>query len=77
MRREQPKLHEAMRTILATEPEHTATLDRLSEENARLDLYRKRDGAHPRPHQFKLRTLHYEQFEFLPPDRVRYVGRGG
>jgi hypothetical protein len=76
MPRKQPTLDAAMRTILQTEPEQTATLQRLSEENARRDLYRqaKGDGKHPQPHQFKLRTLHYPEFQFIPPNRIRYIG---
>jgi hypothetical protein len=76
MPRKQPKLHEAMRTILLEQPSHTATLQMLSDENSRRDLYRmsKGDGPTPRPDQFRLRTLHYPEFEFLPPDKVRYVG---
>ena len=65
-----------MRTILLQQPQHTATLQILSDENRRQDLYRQRkgDGPYPRPDQFKLRTFHYPEFQFLPPDKVRHVG---
>jgi hypothetical protein len=76
MPRNQPKLHEAMRIILQGQPNSTATLQTLSEENIRLDLYRQDhgDGPHPLPFQFKLRTLDYPEFEFSAPDKVRYLG---
>ncbi len=76
MSRQQPTLHEAMRIILLQQPQHTATLQVLSDENRRQDLYRKNkgDGLYPVPDQFKLRTFHYPEFQFLPPDTVRYVG---
>jgi hypothetical protein len=69
----QQALHEAMRDILSTEPDRTATLQRLSEENARRDLYRQKkgDGQHPLPFQFKLRSLHHADFEFVAPDIIR------
>jgi hypothetical protein len=64
-----------MRMILQGQPEQTATLQFLAEENRARALYRRRkDGTFPPPYQFKLRTLHYPQFEFIAPDRVRYVG---
>lgn len=76
MPRNQPTLHEAMRTILLDQPGQTATLQTLSEENIRLDLYRQDsgDGPHPLPIQFKLRTFDHPEFEFSEPDKVRYVG---
>lgn len=75
---DQLKLHEAMREILLYQPERTATLQTLYDENVRRDLYHQDDGngSHPPPEQFKLRTLHYREFEFIPPDRVRYIGPG-
>ncbi len=76
MSRKQPTLHDAMQTILLGQPNRTATIQKLSDENIRLDLYRraKGDGPYPPPDQFRLRTLHHPEFEFVPPDRVRYVG---
>ena len=76
MQRDQPLLHEAMRAILLDRPERTATLEVLSEENARRDLYRKEDGQHPEPFQFRLRARQYAKwFDLLPADRIRYIGR--
>lgn len=66
-----------MRAILLDYPDRTATLDTLSKENANRDLYRQEqgDGRHPEPFQFKLRAQKYpEWFDFLPPDRVKYIG---
>lgn len=76
MPRKQPTLQEAMRIILLEQPDRTATLQTLSEENVRRDLYRQKkgDGAHPLPDQFRLRTIHHPELEFLPPDKIRYVG---
>jgi hypothetical protein len=77
MPRNQPLLHDAMRAILLAQPAQTATLQVLSEENVRLDLYRqqKGDGPHPPPVQFKLRTFRDPELQFLSPDKVQYVGR--
>jgi hypothetical protein len=44
MSRKQPTLHEAMQTILLTQPNRTAILQKLSDENIRLDLCRKAKG---------------------------------
>ena len=58
-------------------PNRTTTLQTLSEENAQRDLYRqeKGDGPHPQPFQFALRAREYPTwFDFLPPDRVKYIG---
>jgi hypothetical protein len=65
-----------MRTILLEYPDRTCTLQTLSDENVRRDLYRqnKGDGPHPSPEQFKLRTLHRREFEYLASKRVRYIG---
>jgi hypothetical protein len=66
MPRKQPKLHEAMRAILLEQPNHTATVQRLRDENARLDLYRMEDGSHPPPDQFRARARQYpNEFEIV------------
>ena len=77
MPRQQPKLHEAMRLILSEQPNRTASLDNLYAENVRQDLYRQNrgDGPHAPPYQFKLRTLHLREFQFIPPDKIMYVGK--
>jgi hypothetical protein len=61
MSRNQPELHEAMRMILVEQPDQAATLQTLSDENVRRDLYRmsKGDGPHPPPNQFRLRARRY------------------
>ena len=57
----QPTLHEAMRRILIDAPGRTSTLQFLSDENARRDLYRRGDGLHPFPQQFRRRALRYSK----------------
>ena len=77
MPRIQPLLHEAMRTILLDFPDRVATLEALSKENIKRDLYRQKkgEGRHPQPFQFRLRALQYPGwFDFLPPDTVKYIG---
>ena len=74
MPRTQHKLHEAMRTILLTQPQRTATLQQLFDKNVEHDLYRqdKGNGSHPPADQFRLRAKRYPKlFDFFPPDRVR------
>jgi len=66
-----------MRMILRDYPDCTATIEVLSAENARRDLYRqgKGDGGHPKTFQFELRARKYpEWFELLDSDRIRYIG---
>ncbi len=77
MPRAQPFLHEAMRMILLDCPEHTATIEVLSEQNAQRDLYRQEDGdgKHPEPFQFELRARdRVDWFELVPPNEVKYIG---
>jgi hypothetical protein len=57
-----------MRTILREQPNHTATLKTLRDENARLDLYRMENGSHPPPDQFRARARRYpNEFEIVHP----------
>ena len=77
MPRVQPLLHEAMKMILQDCPDSTATLQSLSEENSRRDLYRKDegDGSHPSAFQFRLRARQYpDLFDLIRPDKVKYIG---
>jgi hypothetical protein len=75
MRRGQPTLHVAMKTILLDQPDHIATFPALSEENAKRDLFRRNDGDYPQPFQLGLRARkHPEWFLLLPQDRVQYIG---
>ena len=79
MPRNQPKLHEAMRTILLDHRDRSATLQELSRENAQRDLYRKEKGggSHPPAHQFRSRARHPKYrslLDFLPPNVIRYIG---
>lgn len=73
----QRPLHEVMGTILLGEPNRTASLKVLSQENERRDLYRKRDGTHPLARQFGARAHKQEYrhlFAFVRRGVLRYVG---
>ena len=77
MPRVQPLLHEAMQTILIACHDRTATIEYLSEENAKRDLYRrgKGDGILPPPKQFRDRARQRpDWFELAPPNKIRYIG---
>lgn len=71
MPRPQPKLHEAMQTILMAQSNRTASIRFIAEENARRDLYRQArgDGVHPSANQISARVRRYR-------DRLDSVGRG-
>ena len=52
--RDQPKLHEAMRTILLTQKDHTGSFEAVSRENRRKDIYRRpADGKYPNAIQIR------------------------
>lgn len=78
MPRVKPTLHGAMKTILLRELGRTATLQFLSQEIERGDLWRRpSDGRYPEVFQIRLRAMrayYQDRFEMVPPDKVRYIG---
>lgn len=57
------KLHEAMEIVLKDRFKCRATIHWISDEIAKLDLYRKKDGGYASSGQIKLRAKNYPQFE--------------
>lgn len=73
--RQQPKLHQAMQSILLDQPAQTATMHFLAKENRVRDLYRTAngDGPHPSANQFGSRARHYKDFQVLPDGRLKFI----
>lgn len=62
-------LHEAMKMVLVGQPGHTATTASISEEIARLDLFRRpKDDQHPEDWQIRLRARRYPSLFEMPDD---------
>jgi hypothetical protein len=74
--RDQPKLHEAMRTILLRKKNRTAAFVAISIENQRNDLYRRpADGKHPNALQIRARAAKYHKlFKRIGGGEVQYIG---
>jgi hypothetical protein len=74
--RDQPKLHEAMRTILLTQKDHIWSFEALSMENRRRDLYRRpADGKYPNAIQIRARAAKYHKlFERIGGGGIKYIG---
>ncbi len=66
------KLHEAMEIILKNRFKRRATIQSISDEIAKKDLYRKKDGGYAGPGQIKLRAKNYSQFE-ISGDMITFI----
>jgi hypothetical protein len=70
-------LHEAMIKVLQERPAKTATLEDVSTEIEKRDLWvRPTDGRYPEAWQIKRRANKEEyrdRFELIPPDKIRYI----
>jgi hypothetical protein len=74
--RDQPKLHEAMRTILLTHKDRILSFEAISRENRRRDLYRRpADGKYPNAIQIRARAAKYHKlFERIGGGEIKYIG---
>ncbi len=74
--RDQPSLHEVIRTILLRKKNRTASFITISNENQRNDLYRRpADGKHPNAVQIRARAAKYHKlFKRIGGGEVQYIG---
>lgn len=74
--RDQPKLHEVIRTILLRKKNRTASFITISNENQRNDLYRRpTDGKHPNALQIRARAAKYHKlFKRIGGGEVQFIG---
>jgi len=61
------RLHSAMRTILLNQPGRTATIQAISDENARRDLYRRNDRLDPPLSEFNAALFCIRPDSYTPP----------
>lgn len=67
-------LHEAMRMVLLEQPEHSATMQFLSDEIAERHLYRQKGGGIAHSGQIRIRAIKYARlFEVVDGDIVRLI----
>lgn len=70
-------LHEAMRIVLADQPEQIASTQFLSDEIARCQFYRQKGGGVAHSGQIRIRAIKYPRlFEIVNRDTVRLVKEG-
>ena len=68
-------LHDAMRSVLLRQKDHTASTSLISDEIAREGLYSRKDGAVARAQQINARARKYPKlFAFVDPHTIRLIG---
>ena len=68
-------LHDAMRSVLLRQKDHTASTSLISDEIAKEGLYKRKDGGVARAKQINARARKYPKlFAFVDPHTIRLIG---